>query len=133
MDFLATFYLNYQAIPIESLIGKKGKNQGSLADLHPREIVDYACEDADITFQLKQLFEPQIKEEHLKSLFYNMEMPLVFVLKEMEEQGIDIDAESLQKYSSALEKDLLVLEKEIKSIAEEDFNIDSPKQLGEIL
>ena len=81
MDFLATFYLNYQAIPIESLIGKKGKNQGSLADLHPSEIVDYACEDADITFQLKQLFEPQIKEEHLKSLFYNMEMPLFLYLK----------------------------------------------------
>ena len=133
MDFLATFYLNYQAISIESLIGKKGKNQGSLADLKASEIVDYACEDADITFQLKQLFEPQIKEEHLKNLFYNMEMPLVFVLKEMEEQGINIDAESLKKYSGVLEKDLNVLEKEIKSIAEEEFNIDSPKQLGEIL
>ena len=133
MDFLATYYLNYQPISIETLIGKKGKNQGSLADLNPKEIVDYACEDADITYQLKLIFESQIQKEHLKQLFYKMEMPLVFVLKEMEENGIAIDSDSLKAYSISLAKDLNILEQKIKESAGEDFNIDSPKQLGEVL
>ncbi|MDG1840718.1 MAG: DNA polymerase I [Crocinitomicaceae bacterium] len=133
MDFLATYYLNYKPIPIESLIGKKGKNQGNLMDLNPIDIVDYACEDADITFQLKQLFEPQIQEKNLSNLFYKMEMPLVFALKEMEENGIAINSENLKSYSKSLSKDLQELEEKIKNLAGEDFNIDSPKQLGEIL
>ena len=133
MDFLATYYLNYKPIPIESLIGKKGKKQGNLMDLNAIDIVDYACEDADITFQLKQLFEPQIQEKHLSNLFYNMEMPLVFALKEMEENGIAINSENLKSYSKTLSKDLQELEEKIKKLAGEDFNIDSPKQLGEIL
>lgn len=133
MDFLAEFYLKYKPISIETLIGKKGKGQGNMRDLKPEEVSDYACEDADITFQLKQIFEPEIQKEHLKELFYNMEMPLVHVLKDMEQEGIAIDVEGLKDYSKELEKTLLQLEKDIKSAAGMDFNVDSPKQLGEVL
>lgn len=133
MDFLAEFYLSYKPISIETLIGKKGKGQGNMADLAPEEISDYACEDADITFQLKQIFEPEIQKDHLKDLFYNMEMPLVDVLKCMEQEGIAIDVPSLQSFSVEIEKTTAELEKSIKAIAEMDFNIDSPKQLGEVL
>lgn len=133
MDFLAEFYLSYKPISIETLIGKKGKGQGNMADLTPEEISDYACEDADITFQLKQIFEPEIQKDHLKDLFYKMEMPLVEVLKCMEQEGIAIDVPSLQAFSVEIEKTTAELEKSIKAIAEMDFNIDSPKQLGEVL
>lgn len=133
MDFLATFYLNYQPVSIETLIGKKGKGQGNMRDLKPEEICDYACEDADITFQLKQLFEPEIQKPHLFELFYEVEMPLVKVLKDMEFEGISIDVPALVDYSKELDQTLMRLDSEIKSAAGEDFNIDSPKQLGEIL
>lgn len=133
MDFLAEYYLKYRPVSIESLIGKKGKNQKSMADLQPEEISDYACEDADITWQLKELFEPEIQKEHLKDLFYDMEMPLVSVLKSMEQEGISIDAEGLERYSEELETDLVRLEESIKSEAGMDFNIDSPRQLGDVL
>jgi DNA polymerase-1 len=133
MDFLAEFYLNYQPISIETLIGKKGKGQGNMGDLKPEDISDYACEDADITFQLKQLFEPEIQKDHLKELFYEMEMPLVEVLKEIEQEGIAIDVAGLNEYSKQLEITLIELEKGIKAEAGMDFNVDSPKQLGEIL
>jgi DNA polymerase-1 len=133
MDFLATFYLNYQPVSIETLIGKKGKGQGNMRDLKPEEICDYACEDADITFQLKQLFEPEIQKPHLSQLFYNMEMPLVKVLKDIEFEGISIDVPALIDYSKELDHTLIRLDEEIKAAAGEDFNIDSPKQLGEVL
>ncbi len=133
MDYLANHYLGYQPISIESLIGKKGKSQGNMRDLAPEEVADYASEDADITFQLKQILEPEIQKEHLKDLFYNMEMPLIEVLKNMEEEGIAIDVKALQEYSKELESTLLRLDNEIKSLAGVDFNVDSPKQLGEIL
>jgi DNA polymerase I len=133
MDFLAEFYLKYKPISIETLIGKKGKGQGNMRDLKPEEVSDYACEDADITFQLKQIFEPEIQKEHLKELFYNMEMPLVHVLKDMEQEGIAINVENLKEYSKDLEKTLHNLEIAIKSEAGFDFNVDSPKQLGEVL
>lgn len=133
MDFLAEFYLKYQPISIETLIGKKGKSQGNMRDLKPEEISDYACEDADITFQLKQLFEPEIQKEHLKELFYEMEMPLVEVLKDMEQEGIAIDVAGLKDYSKQMEITLAELEKNIKAEAGMDFNVDSPKQLGDIL
>jgi DNA polymerase-1 len=133
MDFLANYYLSYQPISIETLIGKKGKNQGNMRDLSPEEIADYASEDADITFQLKQILEPEIQKEHLKELFYHMEMPLVEVLKDMEQEGIAIDVKALQDYSKELEKTLLRLDEEIKTLAGVDFNVDSPKQLGEVL
>lgn len=133
MDFMAEHYLNYQPISIEALIGKKGKGQGNMADLAPEEISDYACEDADITFQLKQKLEPIVNEAHLKDLFYDLEMPLVEVLKDMENEGIAIDVEALKQFSGELETRLLSLDEEIKTLAGVDFNIDSPKQLGEIL
>jgi len=133
MDFLAEFYLKYQPISIETLIGKKGKGQGNMRDLKPEEVSDYACEDADITFQLKQLFEPEIQKEHLKELFYEMEMPLVEVLKDMEQEGIAIDVAGLKEYSKQMEITLAELEKNIKAEAGMDFNVDSPKQLGDIL
>ena len=133
MDFLSEFYLSYKPISITDLIGKKGKNQGNMQDLKPEEVSDYACEDADITFQLKQIFEPEIQKEHLKHLFYEMEMPLVYVLNEMEKNGIAIDSVGLHEFSIYLEKHTAELEQSIKGIAEVDFNIDSPKQLGEVL
>ncbi len=133
MDFLAEFYLKYKPVSIETLIGKKGKNQKSMADLEPQDISDYACEDADITWQLKEIFEPEIQKDHLKDLFYNMEMPLVSVLKSMEQEGITIDAEGLERYSAELETDLIRLDESIKNEAGTDFNIDSPRQLGEVL
>lgn len=133
MDFLSEYYLNYQPVSIEALIGKKGKGQKSMADLAPEAIVDYACEDADITFQLKKRFENEIEKEHLKSLFFDIEMPLVFVLKDMEREGIAIDANALSLYSKDLLESLIKLEREIKELAGVDFNLDSPRQLGEVL
>jgi DNA polymerase-1 len=133
MDFLAEMYLQYKPVSIETLIGKKGKNQGSMADLKPEEVSDYACEDADITWQLRELFHPQIQKEHLKELFYNMEMPLVTVLSAMEQEGIAIDAEGLIRYSKELEVMLVDLEAKIKEEAGMEFNVDSPKQLGDVL
>ncbi len=133
MDHLSEIYLGYKPISIETLIGKKGKNQGSMADLSAEEVKDYACEDADVTMQLKALFEPEIQKPHLKSLFYDLEMPLVMVLKDMELEGIKIDVDTLHKYSGQLESEILELQQKIIEFAGMDFNIDSPKQLGEIL
>lgn len=133
MDFLSEYYLNYRPISIETLLGKKGKNQGNMRDLKPEEIVDYASEDADITFQLKQLFEPEIQKEHLKGLFYDMEMPLMPILSKMEREGIAIDVPHLKRFSLQLEEEAKKLEAEIKAMAGTDFNVDSPKQLGDVL
>ena len=133
MDFLALHYLNYQAISIETLIGKKGKSQGNMRDLEPSEISDYACEDADITLQLKHIFEKEIKKPHLKHLFYDMEMPLVEVLMEMEEEGITIDSKALAEYSKELDSTLIDLDSQIKELAGMVFNTDSPKQMGDVL
>lgn len=133
MDFLSEYYLRYKPVSIETLIGKKGKNQGNMRDLEPAAVSDYACEDADITFQLKQIFAPEIEKDHLKSLFYDMEMPLMRVLGKMEREGIAIDVESLALFSQQLEAESLEKEKEIKALAGIDFNLDSPKQLGEVL
>jgi DNA polymerase I len=133
MDFLSEYYLKYQPISIETLLGKKGKNQGSMRDIPVNEVCNYACEDADITFQLKKIIEPQIQKDHLKELFYQLEMPLVPVLQKMEREGIAIDVPALQTYSKKLEIESKELELEIKEIAGVDFNLDSPKQLGEVL
>jgi DNA polymerase-1 len=104
-----------------------------MADLRPEEIADYACEDADITFQLKQLLEPEIQKPHLYHLFYDMEMPLVQVLKDIEQEGIAIDTAALDQFSKELDSRITELDQEILDAAGENFNIDSPKQLGEIL
>ncbi|MEY3084926.1 MAG: hypothetical protein RL037_1106 [Bacteroidota bacterium] len=133
MDFLATYYLQYQPISIETLIGKKGKSQGNMRDLLPEEVYQYACEDSDITFQLKQLFSVEIQKPHLKELFYNLEMPLVEVLKDIELAGISIDVPAMEEYSKELDATLISLDSEIKALAGIPFNIDSPKQLGEVL
>ena len=133
MDTLSEYYLGYKPIPISELLGKKGKNQLSMRDLDQEQISDYACEDADITWQLKEKFEPEIQKPHLKSLFYDLEMPLVEVLKCMELEGINIDTSMLSSYSSELEIEIKHLEEHIYQLAGTAFNIDSPRQLGEIL
>lgn len=133
MDVLAEYYLKYKTISIETLIGKKGKNQKSMRDIPQEDIVNYACEDADITWQLKTLFEPELQKDHLKHLFYDIEMPLVEVLKSMEQEGIRIDIDGLEKFSKELEVSLIELEEKIIALAGEPFNIDSPRQLGTIL
>jgi DNA polymerase-1 len=134
MDYLSELYLNYKPVSIENLIGKKGKKQLNMGDLEPDKIADYACEDADITFQLKDIFQTEINKPHLKDLFYEMEMPLVPILKDMEIEGINLDVDILKQFSKDLERDLDKLEHDIKALAGvSDFNLDSPKQLGEVL
>ncbi|MEZ4938892.1 MAG: DNA polymerase I [Crocinitomicaceae bacterium] len=133
MDYLAELYLNYKPISIETLIGKKGKDQRSMGDLPPEQVYEYACEDADITLQLKAIFEPEIEKDHLKNLFYNIETPLIQVLAKMETEGINLDTAFLRQYSVELEKDLTQLHAAILEMAGEEFNVDSPKQLGVVL
>ncbi len=132
MDILAETYLNYQPIKIESLIGKKGKNQLSMRAVEIEKQTPYACEDADITLQLKEIFEKKFTED-IKKLFYDIEMPLMSVLMQMELNGITIDSKSLTKLSQELEKDSQFLENSIYQLSGETFNIASPKQLGPIL
>ena len=133
MDALANNYLSYRPISIETLIGKKGKNQKSMADLNAEAIKDYAAEDADVTFQLYQVFNPLIKSENLEMLFNDIEMPLTTVLMEMEFEGINLDTNSLADFSIELEKSINDLKSSIFNPSETEFNIDSPKQLGEVL
>lgn len=133
MDYLSEIYLNYTPISIESLIGKKGKNQGNLRSASLKQQTNYAAEDADVTFQLYEIFEQKLKEENLENLFYRIEMPLMKVLAKMELAGISLDKECLKKESLELENDLKNLEKKIFEFSGEEFNLNSPKQLGEIL
>ena len=133
MDYLSEIYLNYTPISIESLIGKKGKNQGNLRSVSLKQQTDYAAEDADVTFQLYEIFEQKLKEENIENLFYRIEMPLMKVLAKMELAGISLDKECLKKESLELENDLKNLEKKIFEFSGEEFNLNSPKQLGEIL
>lgn len=133
MDYLSEIYLSYTPIPIESLIGKKGKNQKTLRSVSLEQQTNYAAEDADITFQLYEKFAPQLKKENLESLFYNVEMPLMKVLAKMELAGVALDTDWLSKESLDLENDLQALEKKIFALSREEFNINSPKQLGDIL
>lgn len=133
MDLLAETYLNYKTISIESLIGKKGKNQLSMADIPLDKVCEYAAEDADITLQLKELFAPKIKGTHVESLFWNIESPLSNVLSDMELEGINLDVKALSVFSKELAADLDSLHNDIISLATVEFNIDSPKQLGQVL
>ena len=133
MDVLANNYLSYKPISIETLIGKKGKNQKSMLEIPADLIKDYAAEDADITFQLYQIFETAIKKEKLESLFYDIEIPLSIVLMEMENEGICLDTKSLSDFSVKLEESIKNLKSTIYGFSDIDFNIDSPKQLGDIL
>ncbi|CAG5082438.1 DNA polymerase I [Parvicella tangerina] len=133
MDVLSETYLNYKPVSIETLIGPKGKNQKSMADLQPSEIKDYACEDADVTFQLFQLFKDRVDDSYLEKLFYEVEMPLVRVLMEMEMEGINLDVEALGEFSEELNTELIDLQQRIIDAAGVEFNVDSPKQLGDVL
>ncbi|MEY8761083.1 DNA polymerase I [Chryseobacterium tongliaoense] len=133
MDYLSEVYLNYKPVSIETIIGKKGKNQGTFRDADLRTQTDYAAEDADVTFQLYELFAPQLKKENLEDLFFKIEMPLMEVLAKMELAGISLDEKWLAQESIDLENDLRQLESKIFEISGEEFNMNSPRQLGEIL
>ena len=133
MDYLAEVFLNYKPVSIESLIGKKGKNQKSMRSVDAETIAEYAAEDADITLQLKKVFEPKLKETGVEKLFNEIEMPLVPVLASMEAEGVKLDVEVLKEFSKKLEGEIKELEKKIFELAGTEFNISSPKQLGEVL
>lgn len=133
MDILADVYLNYKTVPIDSLIGKKGKSQLSMRIVPLDEIKEYACEDADITLQLRTVFEPLLSETETKQLFEEIEMPLVPVLSSMEAEGVKVDVNVLAEYSHQLSTDIELLTKEIYELTGSEFNIASPKQLGEVL
>lgn len=133
MDYLAETYLKYKTVSIEELIGPKGKKQGNMRNVPLNQISEYAAEDADITLQLKDYFEPLLKQESVEDLFHNIEMPLIYVLAEMEATGVTLDTSALKESSEILSGQLVSLEKEIHELAGLEFNINSPKQIGEVL
>lgn len=133
MDILSETYLKYSPKSIEALIGKKGKNQKSMRDVTMEEVKEYAAEDADVTFQLKQLFAVELEKTATKKLFEEIEIPLVEVLASMEKEGIRLDTAFLHSLSEDLNNDIKTLEATIYEVAGEQFNLASPKQLGDIL
>jgi len=133
MDYLAENYLGYTPVSIETLIGKKGKSQLSMRDAPIEKVAEYSAEDADITLQLHNTFAPMVEKEEMVKLYRDVEIPLITVLADMEFEGINLDTAFLEEYSLLLEKDMRVMEKEIYSAAGVQFNIDSPKQLGDVL
>ncbi|MEJ7626694.1 MAG: DNA polymerase I [Ferruginibacter sp.] len=133
MDLLSAMYLGYEPIHIEELIGKKGKNQGTMREVEIEKAKEYAVEDADITLQLKNIFLPQLSARSVEKVFYEVENPLVEVLKDMEFEGIRIDVDFLNKYSAELETEAKKAEESVYAQAGVRFNLSSPKQLGEVL
>lgn len=133
MDYLAETYLKYKTVPIEDLIGPKGKKQASMRTVPIEQIKEYAAEDADVTLRLKHYFAPLLKQEGLESLFFEMEMPLIYVLAEMEATGVKLDTNALKHSSEVLSQQLTALEESIYDLAGQSFNINSTKQVGEIL
>ncbi|WDF76406.1 DNA polymerase I [Mucilaginibacter sp. KACC 22773] len=133
MDVLSENYLGYKPVSITSLIGPKGKNQGSMRDVEIEKIKEYAAEDADITLQLKSVFEPKLKEVESEKLIHEIEHPLIYVLADIEFEGVKIDHFTLGEFSKELETDISKLEKTVYEKAGVRFNIASPKQLGEVL
>ena len=133
MDYMAEVYLHYKTIHIDELIGPKGKNQRSMRDLSPTLVYEYACEDADITLQLKNKLEQELKQHDCERLFYDIEMPLMPVLAEMEMNGVCLDTASLAETSKQFTSRMNEIEQRIYELAGEQFNIASPKQVGEIL
>lgn len=133
MDVLSAKYLGYEPIHIEELIGKKGKTQGNMRDVEIEKVKEYAGEDADITLQLKNIFEPELKIKEVEKVFYEVENPLIKVLMEMEYEGVKIDTEFLKDYSKELEKEVKISEEAVYKTAGVRFNLASPKQLGEVL
>ncbi|MBL0095226.1 MAG: DNA polymerase I [Bacteroidetes bacterium] len=133
MNVLAETYLGYSPVSIETLIGKKGKDQGSMRDVALEEITEYAAEDADVTLQLKEKFIPMLEETATTQLLNEVELPLIPVLSAMEREGICLDIQTLKEFSKLLEGDILNIDKEIQTLAGTPFNISSPKQVGDIL
>ena len=133
MDYLAEVLLHYRTIPIEELIGPKGKNQKNMRDLTPEEVYKYACEDADVTLRLKNVLEKQLREQGAYDLFHDIEMPLVPVFAQMEFNGVRIDTDALRETSALYTQRLQEIEQDIYSLAGQPFNISSPKQVGEML
>ena len=133
MNFMAETYLDYTPVSIESLIGKRGKTQGSMRSVDVEVVKEYAAEDADITLQLAKIFKQQLKNSEVKNLFYNVEMPLVSVLADMEFEGVTLNVDALNSYAALLKKDIAALEKAIYTMAGKSFNIASPRQVGEVL
>jgi len=133
LDYLAETYLNYENIHIEELIGAKGKNQLNMRQLSPEKILDYAAEDADVALRLKNIFEKKIVEQNLYGLFYDIEIPLMQVLADMEEAGVRLDTDALKQSSDSLNDYLRVIENEVYESVGMEFNINSPKIVGEIL
>ena len=133
MDYMAEIYLNYQTIHIDELIGPKGKNQKSMRDLPPSQVYEYAAEDADITLRLKNKLEQELKKFECEDLFYQIEMPLMPVLAQMEMNGVCLDTESLKETSKVFTDRMNEIEARIYELAGQQFNIASPKQVGEIL
>jgi DNA polymerase-1 len=133
MDQLSAKYLGYEPVHIEELIGKKGKNQGTMRDVEVERVKEYAGEDADITLQLKHIFEPVLKEKEVERVFFEVENPLVKVLTDMEFEGVKVDVNFLKEYSKELEKEAKVAEEAVYKTAGVRFNLASPKQLGEVL
>ena len=133
MDFMAEVYLNYETVHIDALIGPKGKAQKNMRELAPSEVYNYACEDADITLQLKNVLQPKLVEAGVECLFNEVEMPLIPVLAEMECNGVRIDTAALKETSQVFTERMLQLEQEIYQAAGKTFNVASPKQVGDIL
>jgi DNA polymerase I len=133
LDAMSYAYLNYRMIPIEKLIGEKGKNQKSMADVPVEEVCQYTCEDADITFRLKEHLEKGLQKTGTDELFADLEMPLLSVLVEIEKTGVKIDVPFLEKMSQELEISLREVEKQIYQTAGSEFNLNSPQQLGKVL
>jgi len=133
LDYLAETYLNYRTVPTEALIGKKGKHQGSMRDVPLDKITDYACEDADITYQLKEELALELKPAGVDKLFFDMELPLLYVLSTMENNGVCLDLDALKAFELELVSKIDHLEQEIKAMAGKDFNVASPSQVGDIL
>ena len=133
MDYLAEIYLHYRTIHIDELIGPKGKKQKSMRDLPPSKVFRYACEDADVTLKLKNVLEKELEKYKAEDLFRNIEMPLVPVLANIESNGVRIDTDSLRQSSEHFGKRLEEIEQEIYALAGEQFNVGSPRQVGEVL
>ncbi|WP_281615885.1 DNA polymerase I [Flammeovirga sp. SubArs3] len=133
MDTLSEAYLNYKPVSIETILGKKGKKQKNMRDIPAHEVYEYACEDADVTLQLKEKLSPILSEKGVESLFNDLEVPLMETLRLMEKEGVNLDSNSLETYSVTLGEQINELEKDIYQLAGEEFTISSPKQLGVIL
>lgn len=133
MDYMAETHLNYKTIHIDEFIGPRGKNQLNMRNLEPIAIRDYACEDADVTLKLKNILEKEIEKNDLKKLFYEIELPLIYVLADMEYTGVLLDTKALKESSDTLTKNMSDIEQEIFALADFEFNINSTKQVGEVL